>query len=193
MNKESIRPELMVLRKKVEEKSGMRAKTSRDFEILAETITESGAGYVSASTLKRIWGYVEDNGGKHIATLDVLARYAEYPRGFNEFKKKIETHYQIESGYDSKRVLDVLSLEPGRLVEVEWLPDRKIKLRYEGDCILEVVDSRNAKLEAGMRVKCPRIVEGDKLLVDIIKPCYKKPLVYEAGKAHGVVWRLLDL
>lgn len=140
----------------VEEKSGMTARTSRDFEILAEIITESGAGYVSASTLKRIWGYVEDNGGKHVATLDVLARYAEYPRGFNEFKKKIETRYQIESGYNSKRVLDVLALEPGRLVEVEWLPDRKIQLRNEGECVLEVVASHNSKLEVGGEGEVPQ-------------------------------------
>lgn len=192
MNKEAIRQELMILRKKVEEKSSLRVRTSRDFENLAETITESGAGYISASTLKRIWGYVEDNGGKHTATLDVLARYAGYPRGFGEFKKKIETQYQTDSGYVSKRVLDILTLEPGKMVEVEWLPNRKITLRKEEECIMEVTESRNAKLEVGMRVKCPRIVEGDTLLLDIIKSTHKKPLLYEAGKTHGVVWRVLE-
>lgn len=192
MVKEGNELVLMLLRKAVEEKSGFKATTSNDFERLAETITDSGSGYISSSTLKRLWGYVKDTRGKHKATLDVLARYAGFPRGYTELEQDVTCKANIESGYDSKRVLDLLTVEPDTMIQLDWLPDRSVVLRCLGDCVLQVTESHNAKLKVGMKVRCPRIVDGEKLIVDLITPDQKKSLVYEAGKTNGVTWHLLD-
>lgn len=178
----------MLLCRAVEEKSGIKGRTSKDFERLAEMITDSNAGFVSSSTLKRFWGYVKDTRGKHTATLDVLSRFAGYPKGFGEFEMKVNADSHAESGYDRKRVLEVMKLERGTRVTVEWLPDRLISLTCLGNCLLEVTESVNAKLSEGAVVRCLRIVEGEKLIVDVVGD--GKPMVYEAGKVNGVVWRL---
>lgn len=183
---------LMLLRKAVEEKCGRRVSTSKDFEKLAEVISESGSGYISASTLKRLWGYVKDTKKKHTSTLDVLAKYAGYSEGFAEFQTKIEIQSSVESGFDSKRVVDILTLEPGSKIEVKWLPDRRVRLRYLGDCLMKVEESENAKLKVGMTVRCAKIVDGEKLLVDVVEENSEQPLIYEAGKVNGVVWILIE-
>lgn len=190
VEKDENRLAVMLLCRAVEDKSGMRVRTSRDFELLAEAIVDSRAGYVSASTLKRLWGYVKDTKGKHVSTLDVLARFAGYPKGYPQFELEVREANSLESGYDAKRVLNVMKLAEGELIEVEWLPDRKVVFRHLGDCLLEVVSSQNAKLAEGTRVVCPRIVEGEKLMVDIPGDGTRKPAVYEAGKINGVVWKL---
>ena len=191
MVKEGNEHLLMLLRKDVEERCEFKVHTSHDFERLAETITNSGVGYISSSTLKRLWGYVKDTRGKRQATLDILARYIGYPKGFSEFESTVSAHSLVESGFDKKRVLDVLSLAPGTLVEVEWMPNRTVILCSLGSCILEVTESINAKLAPGMRVCCSRIIEGEKLMVDIIDGSNSKPLVYEAGKINGVIWKII--
>lgn len=182
----------MLLEKEVEKRSGLKVKTSRDFEILAETIIGSGAGYISPSTLKRLWGYVTDTKKKNISTLDVLARYAGYPKGFQEFSKKVESDMGVESGFDNKHVADLLLLEPGTRIEVEWLPDRRVVFCCLGDCMLRVEESVNSKLECGDTVRCARIIQGEKLIVDLVQEKNgRRPLVYEAGKVNGVSWRLI--
>lgn len=181
---------LRLLRKAVEAKYGSHPLTTHDFEAMSEAVNDANVGYVSASTLKRFWGYVKDSGSKHTATLDVLSRYAGYAGGYAEFARITEERCGVESGYDHKRVLDVTTLKPEDEVEVKWLPDRKVVLRCLGDCRLEVVKSENAKLQEGLQVCCPRIIEGEKLIVDIIGKEGGKPMVYEAGKVNGVEWQI---
>lgn len=181
---------LRLLRQAVEERYGSRPLTTNDFEAMSETVNAANVGYISASTLKRFWGYVKDTKAKHTATLDVLARYAGYAGGYIEFARMVEEGCGVESGYDHKRVLDIMTMMPGEEVEVKWLPDRRVVLRCLGDCRLEVVKSENAKLQEGLAVCCPRIIEGEKLMVDIIPKEGGKPMVYEAGKINGVEWRI---
>lgn len=178
------------LRKEVEKKSGMREKTSHNFEILSEKIQSSGAGYLSSSTLKRFWNYVKDTGRKNMSTLDVLARYAGYEEGYWQFRKTVDETVAVESDYDSKRVLDVLKLAPGAEVEVSWQPARKVLMRYIGEALFEVERSVNSKLSEGMRVRCARIVEGEPLILDLEEKKNDRTLVYEAGKINGVTWHI---
>lgn len=51
-------PELNYLLKKVEQRYGRRISTSTDFEALSVVIDHKTGELVSASTLKRLWGYV---------------------------------------------------------------------------------------------------------------------------------------
>ena len=68
-------PELAYLLRKVEERYGRSVKTSTDFEALSVTIEREIGEFISASTLKRLWGYVSLQPSPRIATLDVLSRY----------------------------------------------------------------------------------------------------------------------
>lgn len=183
---------LMLLRSKVGERFGAPISTPGDFELLSEAISESKAGFISTSTLKRLWGYVTDTRGKHISTLNILARYAGYPDGFRQLRQTYDSATACESGFNKSRVLDVLSLAPGQRVEIEWMPDRYACLRYLGDCIFEVEEARNGKLLKNSRVRCLRFIESDRLLLDVLDDSGKAAVLYEAGKINGIVWRLLS-
>ena len=67
--------ELSHLLSEVERTYGRRIATSTDFEALAVMIEHQTRELISASTLKRLWGYVTLNPTPRMTTLDVLARY----------------------------------------------------------------------------------------------------------------------
>lgn len=184
---------MLRLRQAVEDKVSFMVSTSRGFELLSEAISGSGSGYLSASTLKRRWGYVRDTPRKHTSTLDVLARFVGFNGGIVEFMRHCDALTEAESGYSTARTLDMASLPVGSRVMVAWMPDRKIVLsRKEGGSLFEIVEALNSKLKVGMKVRVGRIVEGSPLMLELVDDDKHAPLVYEAGKLHGVTWRLLE-
>lgn len=68
-------PEMNYLMSLVEKKFHKDVKTSTDFYSLAQEIETETGNSVSASTLKRMWGYVSTTSTARQATLDILAKY----------------------------------------------------------------------------------------------------------------------
>ena len=66
------------LRQKVEETFGQEIKTPKDFENLSLAVSDCTKDYISATTLKRMWGYLTEPVTPRKATLDVLAKYVGY-------------------------------------------------------------------------------------------------------------------
>lgn len=66
------------LRRKVEETFGQEIKTPKDFENLSLAVSDCTKDYISATTLKRMWGYLTEPVTPRKATLDVLAKYVGY-------------------------------------------------------------------------------------------------------------------
>lgn len=182
---------LIKLHGEVAARFGAPISTPRDFETLADAIFTATGSSLSPSTLKRLWGYVKDTPRKHTSTLDILARYAGYQQGFNEFMEKMDAGSESESGFDKKRTLSVFTLQPGDCVEIKWLPDRCALLKYSGDCTFLVEKAENAKLSSGNRVKCSGFIDGKRLILDVVDADGKSDCIYEAGKINGISWRLL--
>ena len=68
-------PELSFLLTEVEKKYGRKLSTATDFESLSVVIEMNTRAYISASTLKRLWGYVTMNPTPRISTLDILCKF----------------------------------------------------------------------------------------------------------------------
>ena len=66
------------LRREIETAVNRRLATPKDFDVLREMIFSRLHILVSATTLKRIWGYIDDNVSTRRGTLDILARYLGY-------------------------------------------------------------------------------------------------------------------
>lgn len=66
------------LRRKVEETFGQEIKTPKDFENLSLAVSDCTKDYISATTFKRMWGYLTEPVTPRKATLDVLAKYVGY-------------------------------------------------------------------------------------------------------------------
>ena len=69
---------LAKLRDKIEETIGRKMKTPKDFDFLSEQVFEKLHETVSATTLKRIWGYLSETSVPRISTLDILSQYVGY-------------------------------------------------------------------------------------------------------------------
>ena len=83
-----IVPELNYLLAEVEKRYGRRLSTSADFEALSVVVEHESGELISASTLKRLWGYVTLKPTPRISTLNVLSRYIG-KRDFNAFQQSI--------------------------------------------------------------------------------------------------------
>ena len=146
-----------------------------------------GAGYLSQSTLKRLWGYVKDTQAKHLTTLDILARYV----GCDDFHSFCKDRYpgdSPESGFASGDTLGVESLVRGETVALSWAPNRDMTLRYLGDMAFEIVESANTRLAPGTRVRCLRFVADEPLLLDLVSDHHGESMVYIVGKHGGIRW-----
>lgn len=180
---------LYLLRIAVEKRYGAPLQTSRDYYNLSDEITESKAGSLSASTLKRLWGYVRDSHGKHRSTLDILARYAGYEGGFRCFCAQCDAS---SSGFEKERVLDVFALHEGAMVAVTWEPERHLMLRYLGRCVFTVAEATNTKIATETKVRCARLIDNEPLLLDILDKADIPVSLYHAGKINGIHWEILN-
>lgn len=73
--------------------------TPKDFDCLAADIYERLHEGVSASTLKRIWGYVEYGSMPRVATLNVLARFVGYS-DWQDFCRSVEVEGEEDVAAD---------------------------------------------------------------------------------------------
>ena len=78
IEQEQQKQALAKLRDMVEEAIGRKMKTPKDFEFLSEQVFEKLHETVSATALKRIWGYLSEASIPRISTLDILSQYVGY-------------------------------------------------------------------------------------------------------------------
>ena len=183
-------PELTYLIRRVEEKYGRKVNTSTEFEALSVTIERETGDYVSASTLKRLWGYVTLQPSPRIATLDVLARFTG-AASFADFRKQLKTDPSFESSFFTTRFVLADELVEGDLVSLGWAPNRLVKLKYLGAYKFLVISSENSKLMVGDEFSSSQFLQGYPLFVDRIYRAGNYTPSYVAGKLEGL--NLLDV
>ena len=84
------------LRKEIEEKVGRQMETPKDFDYLSKCIYNKMHEAVSASTLKRIWGYVPTSTMPRESTLNLLAKFMGY-EGWPAYIKENRTPSSTET------------------------------------------------------------------------------------------------
>ncbi len=141
----SLLPQIKSLLKSVEQYHARPIRTTVDFEALSITIEQQTSERISASTLKRLWGYVNDKHDPRHYTLDVLSKYIGH-KDFDSFCQWLSDQKFSDSDFfTSQRVIST-ELEYGTIVEIGWSPDRYITLRYLGENRFRVLSSENSKL-----------------------------------------------
>lgn len=177
------------LRAEVAREYGGRLSSSNDFARLSKIISDSKSGYLSASTLKRLWGYVKDTPTKRTSTLDILSRYIGYD-SFDDYKATIAADDFSDSGFNSELSLEIDRLTPGDEIEVNWQPDHSLRLKFLGNFYFEITDSVKSRLSAGLHVRCMHIIKGEPLILDVVRDAEGDANnVYVAGKKFGIGWR----
>ena len=178
-------PELSHLLSEVERTYGRRIATSTDFEALSVMIEHQTRELISASTLKRLWGYVTLLPTPWMTTLDVLARYI----GQSSFKKFCEVLKESNisvSGFFTSRCILASDLEAGDKIAVGWAPNRLVTLSYKGNYEFEVITSENSQLIAGDVLEMNEVTMGYPLVVPRILRNGNYTPSYIAGRNGGI-------
>lgn len=178
-------PEVVRLREDTEKKYGRAVHTSTDFESLSVVIERDTGEYISASTLKRLWGYVTSHPLPRIATLDVLARFVG-TGSFLDYRQKLLEDPSFESAFFTTKFISTESLRPEDTVTIGWSPNRLVTLRYLGDSRFRVLKSENARLMAGDEFFVSQFMLGQPIILDRILREGAFTPSYVAGKKSGI-------
>ena len=176
----------MNLCKRVEETYGNEVRTPLQFEALAEDIFRITGKMLSATTLKRLWGYLNEPMIPRGTTLDVLARYCGW-RDFEDFTKGDVP--DIESGnIGTCTIIADKDVKRGDRVRLMWQPSRVCVIEYLGDRKWRVVASEKTRLSPGDTFSCALIVSGEPLYLDNLVHGTDRPGVYVCGRKSGVTF-----
>lgn len=178
-------PELNYLLQKVEQKYNRRIAVPKDYELLAETITQDVREPISSSTLKRLWGYDDYSSTPSPVTLDILARYAG-ARNFPDFCESLKNNPAFVSGFLHTEYVESASLAVGKHLEIGWNPNRLVTLEYLGDSRFRVLESVNATLRKGDEFQAVAFIKGYPLFLPCIHRGDDQTPVYVAGQQSGL-------
>jgi len=178
-------PELNFLLKEVEKVYGRRVATTTDFESLSIVIEHEIMELLSASTLKRLWGYVGDRRTPRLDTLDILSRFCG-KKDFREFCSWLSQESGVDSQFFTVRYIRAADLAVGEGLSLGWGPDRLVKVEHLGLGRFRVLSSANSKLHAGDEFEAEGFMLGCPLYITAIHRDGNVLPAYVAGRVHGL-------
>ena len=176
-------PEISELKQQIEESLGRKMKTSNDFTFLSGMIWERTHENLSASTLKRIWGYVDGPDTTRNSTLEILSKFL----GFKDLDGFLE-HIGQDNGSDrvQKQHIKTENLAVGDRVSVSWKPNRRCTFRYLGDYRFVVEQAENSKLKVGSTFRCALFILGEPLYLNDLMQGDNPPVAFVVGNKDGL-------
>ena len=180
-----------ILRQTVEHTAGFKLHTARNFEELSILIWGKTKERLSPTTLKRFWGYLQNEKVEtRPHTLDVLAKFIGF-RNFEVFCKRREELNKVQSRILSSDSINVNNLIKGDYLQISWRPDRAITAKYEGNSAFVITESVNSKLSVGDSFSCNLFIQNEPLYLSNLVHDGSKPLSYVAGEKDGVCISIL--
>ena len=176
-------PEIAELKQQIEESVGRKMKTSNDFTFLSGIIWERTHEKLSASTLKRLWGYVDGPDKTRNSTLEILSKFL----GFKDWDSFLE-HISQDNGSDQVKNQHIKTedLAVGDLVSVSWKPNRRCTFRYLGDYRFIVEEAENSKLKVGNTFRCGLFILGEPLYLSDLVQNNDPPVAFVVGNRGGL-------
>lgn len=171
----------------IEKAIGRELCTPKDFDLLRMCIYERLHTMISATTLKRIWGYLNEEVQTRKGSMNILAQFIGY-RDFDDYVAHANAlNNEVQSSPVMSRKLNVPEeLKPGDCLRILWLPDRQCEVVYLGNLMFRVLSSCNTRLLPNNTFQCGLLIEGEPLYLDqLIQDC-RPPVTYVCGKRSGV-------
>lgn len=182
-NTDKLSPEILELRRRVEEKANIVPMTPTDFSRLSALVMEKTGDLLSATTLKRIWSYIQGAETVRLATLNILSNYLGYER-WNDFVSEVNNEGQ--SDYLLNKSIRADELEVGDIIALEWLPNRRIEVRYKGAELFEVIKAENSKVSVGDTFECGFMLLNEPLYVTNLVHEGEVPVAFVMGNKDGL-------
>lgn len=174
--------------KEIEEALHRKMQTPKDFDFLRKCIFTRKHLLVSTTTLKRVWGYVDDRVQPRTGTLDILTQFLGY-QGWEEYCHGGQPSEESPSSPVMNRRLCVQDgLSRGDRIRLTWQPARVCDIEYLGNLTFRVIASENTRLHEGDTFQCSLIIEGEPLYLDNLQQEERPPIAYVCGKRTGVMF-----
>lgn len=181
------RPEITELLALVEKKYNRNLQTTTDFEEFSYHFKQQTGEHISASTLKRLWGYVNDNHMPRQHTLDILAKYINH-EDFSHFCAWLKESTTYNSSFFTTKQLLSKELIPGQEIEIGWSPNRYLKLRYQGNGEFLITKALQSKLQEGDRFETTTFFLGEPLFLPYILRDETRTSPFIAGRNGGLTF-----
>lgn len=182
MNKTS--PEILELRKRIEDDLKRRMKTPADFIFLSGAIWERTHETMSPTTLKRLWGYIDGADTTRNCTLNILSKFLGY-NDWDEFLENINK--DNGSNFVKSKHIKTDDLNVGDCISVTWKPNRRCTFRYLGDQKFIVEKAENSKLKVGNTFSCGIFILGEPLYLNDLVQDKNAPVAFVVGNKDGLV------
>ncbi len=175
----------------IEKSFGRRVLTSRDFTQLCTDIKYRTKETIGVTTMKRIYGYINDPAETRLRTLDILASYIGY-QNWDNFKKHSKSGDIHDSGFITAHHLLSDTLSVGALIRLTWLPDRVCLCKYCGQDTFSVIHSEQTRLIDGTTFHCAVFIAGQPAILDQV--CIAgsdDSILYSIGNKSGIQYDVL--
>ena len=174
-----------IIKQKIEERFGKAVRYPKDCEALAITISSACNERVSASTLKRLYGFVTGIEQPRRFTLDLIAQYLCFP----DWESLIKSINNVtHSEFISLSEIGIDNIIENEIIEFGYKPDRNFAVKFLGKQQFEVMKSENSKLTVGDIITIYHFVLGYPLLINEVKRNNKDLGQYIAGKVSGLTY-----
>ena len=176
------------LKHDVEKRIGNKPYNHGDFTELVQKVFADTREMISATTLKRMWGYLQqETPTPQIRTLNVLSTFVGH-KGWKDYCIYQDNKNSFSSEFVKFHSQHCFLMKPGEMVKVTWYPERTVVLRHEGDSdLFTVMASENSKLEVGMTLHCDTFTAKDPLLLKDVKGgSLIESCDYICGKIGGI-------
>ena len=186
-------PKIELLKSAVEKTFGAYIKYPRDFEQLSMRIQNQTGLYLSSTTLKRLFGYLQNEGTilPRKYTLDTLARYVGYMDYDTFCKTSSSVNTEVQSDFMHNECIKTCNLAPGTRLRIMWKPDRSITIRYEGQELFYIEKALNTKLSAGDTFMCYLFLQGEPLQLTRVIHEGGEPCNFVCGRLNGITFMIL--
>ena len=172
----------------IEDMLGRKVESPKDFNRLSTVIFNRTGYFVSNTTLKRIWGYIDEPVDTRKSTLSILANCLGY-QNWEAYCTAVKSQDgTVPSSPLVGRRLNILKeLEAGSIVKLTWNPGRKCIAKYSGAGRFEVMESENTRLMPGDTFLCYFIIACYPLYLSELRQGDRDPIGYVCGRGEGGV------
>ena len=164
-------------------KSATDLRQPSDCDFISLDIESKTGVRIGATTLKRLLGFAQDERVPHASTLDAIARYLGYAHW--EELSQIEDKGNSDFDVTDEEVRSA-DLQPDAVVEVTYLPDWKVRMKYQGNNRYQIIESLNSKLQVGDEVEILNFVLHHPLFVLNVWRSGESLGQFTAGRVSGL-------
>lgn len=174
-----------LLKKEFEQSLGRVLHSPSDFTFASEAIQDRINEYLSATTLMRIWGYVNEACKTRMSTYNILSRFLGYP-DFDSFVSHVDNVAEVESEAIKSEHINTSDLSIGDRIEFTWNPGRRCLAEFLGDGRFRVLQVDNSKIQVGDTFTCHFFILKQPLHLFDMNNFEDITQTYVAGKKTGL-------